>query len=487
MIRLRIVLLMLLAFPALGGSKHYIRAGASGANNGSSWNDAWPTFAAAQAATYQRDDVYYFAGTPFNENVTCNRPASGALWIRFEHANMESNSLDAGWSDTYTNQTVINGWLSLAGGWIEWDGITLSETNGAGCKIVMQPGSSQSSILLGANQGPYHLLHNELLGLGYHLATNTLDGININNATIDQKGIVIATNWIHEFNRNGITVGGIAGTSYADPGISILGNWITECGSTEPTVHSQGVQMSFAGNALWVIGSGNMMRNCTGTAFVANLGSATAGTLAIHNHHRWVNNICWKTDNGVYDGDSPAMLFWSERADTGSDIVVANNSGFSIGDLSHTDSLSQTVNSATNRVANFLLNELMGTCYFSATNQGFANSTGGAEATNGYFSCVGAGVPSGTQGQVGGGIYPFVDAPNGDFHLVAGCAAIGAAMDLSTVFTNDFYGRTRVPGQWDLGAVAFTYVGSGGGGGGGGSQPPGANTAVRAARIRGGF
>ena len=40
-------------------ASHYIRAGATGANDGSSWADAWTTF--PNGATYIRGDEYYVA------------------------------------------------------------------------------------------------------------------------------------------------------------------------------------------------------------------------------------------------------------------------------------------------------------------------------------------------------------------------------------------------------------------------------------------
>lgn len=47
----------------------------------------------------------------------------------------------------------------------------------------------------------------------------------------------------------------------------------------------------------------------------------------------------------------------------------------------------------------------------------------------------------------------FVDAPNGDYHLVAGSPLIGAGADLSAYFDTDFEGDTRT--AWDIGADEY--------------------------------
>jgi len=48
----------------------------------------------------------------------------------------------------------------------------------------------------------------------------------------------------------------------------------------------------------------------------------------------------------------------------------------------------------------------------------------------------------------------FVNASGGDFRVQSGSSAIGAAVDLSSVFTTDFTGATRVL-PWDIGAYKY--------------------------------
>ncbi len=68
---------------ARGTTKHYIRQGAEGAQDGSSWNNAWPSFAAVK---YARGDTYYVAGGTYNEAVAINCAVSGSEWITIKKA-----------------------------------------------------------------------------------------------------------------------------------------------------------------------------------------------------------------------------------------------------------------------------------------------------------------------------------------------------------------------------------------------------------------
>src|SRR5688572_28493158 len=55
---------------------HYIRAGAAGTKDGSSWANAWPTLSSAK---WTRGDTYYIAGGTYNENVVIAVAESGSL------------------------------------------------------------------------------------------------------------------------------------------------------------------------------------------------------------------------------------------------------------------------------------------------------------------------------------------------------------------------------------------------------------------------
>ncbi|MEO7317592.1 MAG: choice-of-anchor Q domain-containing protein [Chthoniobacteraceae bacterium] len=98
-------------------------------------------------------------------------------------------------------------------------------------------------------------------------------------------------------------------------------------------------------------------------------------------------------------------------------------------------------------------------CYYLDTTPGFAsdynvfNSTSGASAVgtlDGTFLTFDEWQAMGndTHGSVAD---PLIVPPPGDLHLLSGSPAIGAATDLSEVFTTDRDGRTRTA-PWDMGA-----------------------------------
>ena len=87
--------LFLLLFSANAfAANHYIRAGATGANNGSSWANAWSTFS---TVTWTRGDTYYVAGGTYNGNISITTGLSGLNWIIIKKANAADNGSNPEW------------------------------------------------------------------------------------------------------------------------------------------------------------------------------------------------------------------------------------------------------------------------------------------------------------------------------------------------------------------------------------------------------
>ena len=111
------------------------------------------------------------------------------------------------------------------------------------------------------------------------------------------------------------------------------------------------------------------------------------------------------------------------------------------------------------------------TIYGHSTNCISVNDGGGAVLRNNIcFSNGNNAVVGSTNATVSNNLFSdpkFVNGSSEDFHLQASSPAIKAGVDLSSVFTTDFAGLTRPPGNFDLGAYAV-----GGTGGGSGGQTP---------------
>jgi parallel beta-helix repeat protein len=109
---------------------------------------------------------------------------------------------------------------------------------------------------------------------------------------------------------------------------------------------------------------------------------------------------------------------------------------------------------------NTLYNNVQGISYDSAANiqmrnnllsnngNGIQTRDGGNSATMSNNLCAVSQTGCSSNGTIS-----FVDAGNGDFRLQSGSAAINTGANLSSVFTTDIAGITRV--SWDIGAYAF--------------------------------
>jgi hypothetical protein len=413
-------------------ANHYIRAGASGANNGSSWTDAWTHFS---SVSWIRLDTYYVAGGTFSENVLVTTAISGTNWITLKKANATDNSNDPGWDSSYeTLQTVIAGSFESYYGYLEVDGVTGSGTAGHGIQIWNT--NTTPPLYLGGSAGTYHIFHTEIKGAGAGVNYANYDGVSLNNATANQKGFHVASCWVHEANRNGVTLGGLVGTSYADYGMLFESNVVSETGNClNVAAHGQGLQISYGAEDGFTIIRNNTFRNIAGTGMIAWL----AGTGSIHHDAEIYNNIFYTTNASIYNV-SPGVITSLDTCTAATNIFIANNTFYNL-DLAEIRIWGQQ---STN--GNSIVNNVFEGCNFTDVHSGVATNL-----NNGYYGNTGKGVPTGTPGQVNGSSTTFVGAAAGDFRLLPQGYAVGSVVNLSSYFTTDFSGATR-GSQWALGA-----------------------------------
>lgn len=132
---------LLLATHFLGSSgaeavDRYVRAGATGANNGTDWSNAYSSL----PTTLVRGDTYYVASGSYG-GYTFDDPASGTTIITIKKATVADHGTATGWLDTYgQGQAIFNGPLNFdSSNWI-FDGngthtIPSKNTNDYGFKI----------------------------------------------------------------------------------------------------------------------------------------------------------------------------------------------------------------------------------------------------------------------------------------------------------------------------------------------------------------
>lgn len=405
---------------------HYIRSGASGSNNGSSWANAWTSFA---SVTWTRGDTYYLAGGTYNEDVTITKPVSGSSWIYVKKANANDNGGDAGYSSSFSSDVaVINGYLYLKDGYISFDGVTGSEKSGHGIRV-----SHDTSFIISfeVSKQLFYIGHVEMLGPGYDSSATIVDGF-LQPSTLSVKGLHIAYCWIHEVTRNGVTFANQNGTSFSDYGLLFENNVISETGGAyliNPGIHGQAMQIGYGGEDSYYIIRNNLFSNCIGTAFIAFLGTGN------HHDHLIYNNKFVSSD-ALFEV-SPGVVYGHTLSVDCSNIRFLNNSIYGV-------KKAQFFVDFADATGNEVKNNIFENCVFTT---GHAKAS---EDSNGYFGNTGT-VPSGTTNQIDGGSSTFIDGASGNFEICNDGYAIGVGVDLSATFTTDYNGATRT--RWDLGAI----------------------------------
>lgn len=437
---MRIAILLLVISLECSAASRYIRAGASGAGNGSSWADAWATFG---SVSWVRGDTYYVAAGTYNENVSVSSSLSGSLWVMVKRANESDNSGDAGWISSYSGLATIAGTLSLNNGYVSWDGYEGSGTNGHGF-LVASTNLAGSVVAISAGTSNFKLLRTEVRGSGFSASSNALDGISWANVT-PQKGLLCASNWIHSVTRNGITLGSVVGTGWDDPGATFDGNVISETGGClNPDIHGQGVQVCYDTEDKYLTFSRCIFQNNVGSAAIAFLG----GSGAFHSEARIINNIFRITDNSTYRTLSPGVIWSHDGASLCSNILIANNTFLGIGNSTNSGVLAHVDLTTVGATGNLLQNNVFEACHFTKSHSGVTNKN------NGYYGNSGSGIPFGTDGQINGSSTTL----RSDLRLIDGGYGVGSGSELSQYFSSDFSGSVRVL-PWDIGAYEFNGYG----------------------------
>jgi hypothetical protein len=101
-------------------ANHYVRSGATGANNGNDWTNAWTTL----PSTLTRGDTYYIAGGTYGTYTFDDAP-SGSTYIYIKKATTSAHGTDTGWNSAYgTSQAVWTGQWRIRSDYLDIDGVT---------------------------------------------------------------------------------------------------------------------------------------------------------------------------------------------------------------------------------------------------------------------------------------------------------------------------------------------------------------------------
>jgi len=121
-----IFFLAMLFFSVLSAeaANRYVRAGATGANNGTDWTNAYTTL----PASLVRGNTYFIADGTY-AGYTFDDDASGTTLITIKKATTSSHGTDTGWVSTYGDGQAVFGGLQFTRPYYTIDGVSRNESN----------------------------------------------------------------------------------------------------------------------------------------------------------------------------------------------------------------------------------------------------------------------------------------------------------------------------------------------------------------------
>ena len=294
---------------------HYVRSGASGNQDGTSWTDAWTNL----PSSISRGDTYYIAsGSYATTTIFSADIGTSTLFIR--KATLTDHGTAQDWQDAYgAGQAIINGGVNINSPYVDLDGITGNENFEHGIKIVAQNCSAVTmGVYISQNMDNVHVSHVEVDMCGAQPYAQ--DGIYACNNAASTVGLHLSYLYIHDVSRNGITLCGQAGDTVIEHSRleRIIG------ATSTPDIHGQGIQLTDAPiNGVDI--RYNQFVDIGGTAAVALLGNSGGAYSNIYVY----DNLFWSSDK-TYFTYSPAAIYGRSGNNTESNILVYNNTFYNV-------------------------------------------------------------------------------------------------------------------------------------------------------------
>lgn len=445
--------MLLAAFTCEAADRH-IRAGATGANDGSDWTNAYTTI----PNPLVRGDTYYIAGGTYTGDVTIASAESSTTRVTIRKATVSAHGSETGWDAGYaTGQAVIEGSVIINNGYLTIDGVTGSGRTGHGIKIIDTVVSSGNAIITVASGAQsLELAHLEIEGpgMGYSVGAS---GFKQNNISTTVKGHHLHHIYAHDISQNGYFFVNIVGTSYSDYGLLFEDNVLDNSGYNIAGQHGQGIQCgsgaAASAQSYWIIRN-SIFYNVTGTADIACLGYSVNDNFLIYNNLFYNENLSfdagsWIPYEALKDASSPGVIYFSSTSSSAEYVGIYNNTFYRIG--------RNTIYFAGTSTNNVAKNNLFLSSRFSlihqqvtATNNDYWDCN--VIITSGSFGC-----PWNETAQQGESESPVVDAASANFQLKPGMNAIGGGENLYSIFTTDRAGNARpASGAWDIGAYQYS-------------------------------
>ena len=427
--------LMLLA--NADAATRYCRAGATGANNGTDWTNAYTTIAALETHLI-RGETGYVADGDYT-NATCNTPVSGTTVITIKKATEADHGTDTGWSSTYGDgQAVFTGSVKFDSSYWVFDGITGggpgSWKTGFGFRINSPKGWGPA---VWVNNGTnINVRHVEMHGNGGGDDTGPdNDGLSVypgcHNVTLSYAYIVDVGRCPMIITANNALVEYVYTSTFESTGADhseVLSAWYGLDGTGNPGISNLTVRWSVF---TYFEGTGGLLTKGNGVYIYGNVFYRTNSNTMPHGFHgKWdqkpIHNLF--AYNNTYIDPYPISPF------------------FRYGPVSGEGSISN-------------VNIRNGILYLDAAwdSGNFSNVTHNYNHFAGITGTTVAGEANGSSSSSN----PFVNYPAENFGLTAAAAAgMPAGETLGPPYNVDMFGNTRgADGKWDRGAIEYVESG----------------------------
>lgn len=428
--KLKFIFLALLSFALFGradssqAADHYVRQGASGANNGSDWTNAWTVL----PSTLTRGDTYYIADGNY-PSYAVDDAVSGNMMITIKKAISSDHGTAIGWDDSYGNdQAVISSPFNIRTSFVVFDGLkgAGSDVESYGFKMGMPADCNLPTgmQLIGIPPMGYASLslsdvtvsHVAMINCG---STHDLSQMGIYSNPANASNITISHNYFRDSSSN------ILFRRWKNSTIS--DNYF---GANWSSSNNHGQQISPGLDSDDITVKNNIFKDSY--VFVLGVHYLENDRWNVHN-----NLIINGALNGCFasvDTGGDAMKNWEVHHNTFVDTVCGGYGTLHVGEL--TDE-------------NLYRSRAYNNLFYNVNNYGFDDSVD--NKYNAYFNCSGINsiASEGGTAQIGTGD-PFVDSANGNYRLKEHTLS-GA--DLGSPFNIDFAGNVR--SFWDRGVYEF--------------------------------
>jgi len=412
--------ILLLSVESGNAANLYVRAGATGSNNGSDWTNAYTSI----PTTLIRGNIYYIADGSYGK-YTFNSPISGTSLITIKKATILDHGTSTGWADNYgSSQAQFTGFV-ISAGYLTIDGVVgggpSSWKSGHGFKIA----TNYSQLLYFTKEVSNITLRHAELSFPTSEVDDTLSTDHI-YSIFKITNFTIEYCYLHDSSRVFIL-------SRGWDNVLVQYCWFARNRST-PTRHSEGWSDNDGDN--YVIRY-NVWEDIEGTGVVVNL------TGDCYNWEIYGNIVFW-TGNQNYTGIGNGIFTTRTALANAYNWKIYNNTVYN----SKGFNAFHTIYNGSN---NIVKNNLW---YICEGIGGFATTSVSTNEYNTFIMC-GTSSVGGYNVTLTVGTDPFISSSTQNFKLKAAMPGQNVS-EVGKSFNIDFNGKIRsADGVWDRGALEF--------------------------------